>query len=112
MPIDTHPTHFPETGHDVQGAFYDYWSQTGGTARHGYPISDVFQELRTDGNIHWVQYFERSLFEAHPENMPPFTVLLAVLGLPRYNNKYPHGAPNQQANNINPRRFPETGHTI
>jgi hypothetical protein len=27
-----------------------------------------------------MQYFERARFEAHPENAPPFDVLLGLLG--------------------------------
>jgi len=34
-----------------------------------------------------VQYFERAVFEAHPENAPPYDVLLSQLGTFRYQQK-------------------------
>jgi hypothetical protein len=57
-----------------------------------------------------VQYFERAVFERHPEHAgTPFEVLLAQLGTYQYRAKYPAGAPNQQASADNARLFPETG---
>jgi hypothetical protein len=35
-----------------------------------------------------VQYFERAVFEYHPENQPPYNVLLSQLGTFRYREKY------------------------
>jgi hypothetical protein len=37
-------------------------------------------ETLSDGNEYQVQYFERARFELHPENEPPFNVLLGLLG--------------------------------
>ena len=34
----------------------------------------------TDGRTYRVQYFERARFEEHPENQPPFDVLLGQFG--------------------------------
>ena len=31
-----------------------------------------------DGKSYTVQYFERAVFELHPENQPPFNVLLSA----------------------------------
>src|SRR5205807_1632180 len=36
------------------------------------------------------QYFERSVLEYHPENKPPYDVLLSQLGTSRYKFKYPN----------------------
>ena len=33
-----------------------------------------------DGKTYTVQYFERAVFELHPENQPPYNVLLSLLG--------------------------------
>jgi hypothetical protein len=33
-----------------------------------------------DGNVYTVQYFERARFEYHPENAPPYDVLLGQFG--------------------------------
>jgi hypothetical protein len=105
--------YFPETGHSVKGAFLAYWQQHGGLAQHGYPLSDELQEVSTaDGKTYTVQYFERDVFELHPENTPPYDVLLSRLGAARWTARYPTPPANQRASTDNPRRFPETGHTI
>ena len=71
----------PETGHSLSGRFLQYWNATGGIAVYGYPISEPFTETSpTDGKPYTVQYFERARFEAHPENAPPYDVLLGLLG--------------------------------
>jgi hypothetical protein len=89
---------FPETGWQVCGAFLNYWKTHGGLAQQGYPISNTFQEKsETDGKTYTVQYFERAVFEAHPENQPPNDVLLSLLGSQKYKTKYGSGAPAQVA---------------
>ncbi len=44
----------------------------------GFPISG---ELWEDGRL--VQYFERNRFEFHPENAPPYDVLIGRFGAER-----------------------------
>src|SRR5438094_1246481 len=85
---------FPETGKHVQGRFLLYWNRHGGLAQQGYPISEEFQE-RSDlnGKTYTVQYFQRAVFEWHPENQPPYDVLLSQLGTFRYRQKYASGSP-------------------
>ncbi len=102
---------FPETGKTVRSAFLDYWNSHGALAQQGFPISEeVKEKSATDGKVYTVQYFERAVFELHPENQPPYDVLLSLLGDFRYKQKYPNGAPNQLANNEpNSRLFSETG---
>jgi|GEM_PF-1767788 len=91
---------FPETGKTVRGLFLDYWNRNGGLPQQGYPISDVMGEVSDlNGKPYTVQYFERAVFEYHPENQPPFNVLLSQLGTFQYKRKYPNGAPNQKPNN-------------
>jgi acetyl esterase/lipase len=106
---------FAETGKSVRGPFLSYWEQNGGLAQQGYPISNEIQEVSpTDGKSYTVQYFERAVFEHHPENAgKPSEVLLSLLGVFRYNGKYPAGAPNQQPN-TSPGSvlFPETGKRV
>ena len=104
---------FPQTGHAVRGLFLDYWESHGGLAQQGYPLSDPVPERSPlDGQVYTVQYFERALFELHPDNAPPNQVLLAQLGRLRYQALYPQGAANQQAARANGRYFPQTGHTL
>jgi hypothetical protein len=76
------PRFFPETGHTVGGRFRTYWEQHGGLAQQGYPVSDEFVEQNPlDGQPYTVQYFERAVFEWHPEYAgTPAEVLLRHLG--------------------------------
>src|SRR6266446_5499528 len=91
---------FPQTGHRVCGKFLQYWQSHGSLAQQGYPLSEEFVETSDlNGLPYMVQYFERAVFEYHPENQPPFNVLLSQLGTFQYKNKYPTGAPGQQPNN-------------
>ena len=84
---------FPETGKTVSGRFLDYWNTHGGLAQQGYPISNELQEKSdTDGKTYTVQYFQRAVFELHPENQPPYDVLLSQLGTFRYRAKYGQAA--------------------
>jgi|GEM_PF-1650773 len=105
---------FPETGKTVKGLFLDYWQSHGGLAQQGYPISNVMGEVSDlNGRIYTVQYFERAVFEYHPENQPPYNVLLSQLGTFEYKKKYPSGAPNQKRNqDPGTRFFPETGKSL
>ena len=102
---------FPETGQTVSGPFLTYWQTHGGLMQQGYPITGPLQETSdTDGRSYTVQYFERAVFEAHPENQAPFNVLLALLGTFRYQQKYPQGAPGQVPDNTpGGVLFPQTG---
>jgi len=105
---------FAETGHTVQGRFLDYWQSHGGLAQQGYPLSEEQEEISdTDGKMYRVQYFERAIFEYHPENSPPYDVLLTLLGVFQYRQLYgPAGAPDQHAGTANSRLFAETGYHL
>lgn len=105
---------FPETDKTVTGIFLDYWNTHGGLSQQGYPISELMTEVSDlNGKAYTVQYFERAVFEYHPENQAPNNVLLSQLGTFQYRKKYPNGAPNQQANNSpGSVLFPETGHRV
>jgi hypothetical protein len=107
---------FPETGKSVNGIFLDYWDSHGGLPQQGFPISDLMSEVSDlqdegrEGKSYAVQYFERAVFEYHPENAAPYDILLSQLGTFQYKEKYPNGAPDQQANSTEGSQlFPETG---
>jgi hypothetical protein len=78
----TPPDHcqfFGQTYMQVCGKFLDYWQAHGGLMQQGYPISSAFPEVSDiDGKTYTVQYFERAVFELHPENQPPYDVLLSA----------------------------------
>ncbi|MEO8288500.1 MAG: hypothetical protein ABI670_18915 [Chloroflexota bacterium] len=105
---------FPETGQTITGIFLDYWTRNGGLTQQGYPISGVMTETSDlDRNTYIVQYFERAVFEYHPENPPQSRVLLSQLGTFRYKEKYPNGAPAPTTTPEAGAQFsPETGHSI
>jgi hypothetical protein len=105
---------FSETGKGVCGRFLAYWDEHGGLAQQGYPVSEELQEVSpVDGKTYTMQYFERAVFEYHPENRPPHDVLLSLLGSLAYALKYPRGDPRQTANaGPGSRLFPETGQRV
>jgi len=83
---------FPETGHNVCGAILAAWRASGlefdgrrgkseaeSLALFGLPLSDAQTET-IEGKDYSVQWFERARFELHPENQPPYDVLLGRLG--------------------------------
>lgn len=85
---------FAATGHKVCGRFLQYWQQNGGLAQQGYPLSEAFTETNAlNGKPYTVQYFERVVFELHPENQPPYDVLLSQLGTFLGKDKYTQGFP-------------------
>ena len=100
---------FPETGQCIGGRFRQFWEQNGGLAVFGFPISS---ELVEQGRT--VQYFERQRFELHPENQPPYDVLLGRLGAEALQARgvdwrTQPTAPGQAAGCL---YFPETHHNI
>jgi hypothetical protein len=105
--------YFSETKHTVAGSFWKYWQGHGGLAQQGYPISEEFSEVSDlDGKSYTVQYFERAVFEKHPENKVPYDVLLSQLGTFQYKSQYRESAPGQQASTSGARVFKETGYSV
>ncbi len=82
---------FPQTGKEIRGEFLTYWKEHGGLQQQGYPITNLIVEKSDlDGKQYTVQYFERAVFESHPEKAPPYNVLLSQLGTLRFAQKYPY----------------------
>ncbi len=84
--------YFPETQHNVCGDVLQAWRANGlefdgrtgkseaeNLALFGLPLSDL-QTEEIEGKPYQVQWFERARFELHPENQPPYHVLLGLLG--------------------------------
>ncbi len=104
---------FPSTGHTLRGPFLDYWTSNGGLAQFGYPLTEEFFEPA--GGVSQkeplqVQYFERARFEYHPENQPPYTVLLATLGT--FFHPPDPRVPAKAEADPQSSYFPETGHNL
>jgi murein DD-endopeptidase MepM/ murein hydrolase activator NlpD len=71
---------FPETGFEVCGRLLEYWQQNNGLRVFGLPITAQY-EATIEGQPLQVQWFERNRLELHPENAPPYDVLLGRLGV-------------------------------
>ncbi len=105
---------FAETRRCVADRFLAYWRYNGGLGRHGYPLTDERRERLEDGNEYLVQYFERTRLEYHPENAPPYDVLIGQLGR-RFRPAEPPVTPLPGGGDditTQPRYFPETGHNL
>ena len=84
--------YFAETGHAIAPEFYGYWSTHGLDLGHagnsfeeslalfGFPLSEPMMETNADGDTVLTQYFERAVFEHHPDNPASSQVLLRRLG--------------------------------
>jgi hypothetical protein len=83
---------FPQSGHNICGEILRAWRAGGlefdgkkgksadeSLALFGLPISDAQTEMIA-GLPYTAQWFERARFELHPENAPPYNVLLGLLG--------------------------------
>lgn len=70
---------FPETGQCISGRIRTFWEQNGSLPVFGYPITPQRSETTTSGTFE-SQWFERTRLELHPENPPPYDVLLARAG--------------------------------
>ena len=105
---------FSQTGKAVRGTFLATWQQNGGLAQFGYPLTEEIQERSNiDNKLYTVQYFERAVFELHPENQPPYSVLLSLLGTSEYKARYgSSGAQGQRASTLNALLFRETGKSV
>jgi sortase (surface protein transpeptidase) len=73
---------FRETGYCTSGRIREFWEQNGGLMAFGYPITPQQEEL-IEGRPTLVQWFERNRLELHPENAPPYDVLIGRIGADR-----------------------------
>jgi heat shock protein HslJ len=74
---------FPETGFCISGEIRAFWEQNGGLAVFGLPLGPQQEAVGEDGQPRQTQWFERHRLELHPENAPPYNVLLGRLGVDR-----------------------------
>jgi hypothetical protein len=105
--------YFPQVGHSLESGFRAYWEAHGGLAQFGYPITEEFHEPdEVRGIAPQVQYFERARFEWHPENRPPYDILLGLLGNTVTEGR--HGEPAFQPTTAQQgkRFFSATGHNL
>lgn len=96
-PLQGNCAAFAETGQQICGLFRSYWEQHGGLTQQGFPLTGVLSEKSAvNGQTYLVQYFERAVFEYHPENATPNDVLLSLLGTLTYAQRWPNGPDNYE----------------
>ena len=95
--------HFAETNQSIAGRFMRYWEGHGALPQQGFPISPEFREKSDlNGKSYTVQYFERAVFEYHPEYAgTPNQVLLSQLGTFMLKSRYGGTAPSTGVLKIN-----------
>jgi hypothetical protein len=71
---------FAEVDNCITGRIRQYWEQNGGLPVFGFPITPQHEET-IEGVPLQVQWFERNRLELHPENAPPYDVLLGRVGV-------------------------------
>lgn len=106
---------FAETGQIVQGRLLDYWEQNGAVGILGLPLSPERAAYDEQGNRYTLQWFERARLELHPQNAPPYDVLVGRLGVETLAARGVDwrtlptvaAAPSTEC-----RYFPETGHSL
>lgn len=101
--------YFPQTGHTLSYGFLQYWLNNGAVTVFGYPISEERNEQGVT-----VQYFERAVFEWHPEAPPGWQVQLRRLGslLTAGRMDEPAFRPVQAQSDAACEYFPQTQHRL
>jgi hypothetical protein len=95
--------------------FAAYWDSNGGLPVFGYAIADAQPERIGDAPQEFLtQWTERNRLELHPENPPPYTILLGRMGAERLAQlgRDPNGTPPEAGPQPGCQWFPETGHNV
>lgn len=95
--------------------FADYWEANGGLSIFGYPVRPARQELNADlGMQRLTQWTERNRLESHPENVPPYNVLIGRVGAERLAQlgRDPAAEGREAGPRATCRWFAETGHNV
>jgi hypothetical protein len=104
---------FDEVLYCLRGEFAAYWAQHGGLEQFGYPITPEVIEHQGD-QTYIVQYTQRARFEYHPENAPPYDVLLGLLGNTLADPRANEGPfqPKPEVKSFDVQWFPQTQHNV
>lgn len=106
-----HAVYFPQTGHYLKYGFLDYWHHNGDLKVFGYPISEEFTD--PSDNL-TVQYFQRAVFEWHPDASSAYRIQLRLIGSALTADRLTE-KPFQRVNaatNATTTFFPPTGHRL
>jgi hypothetical protein len=104
---------FAEVAYCLRGEFAAYWAAHGGLEQFGFPITPEVIEHQGDKTF-IVQYTQRARFEYHPENAPPYDVLLGLLGNTLADPRAGEGPfqPKPEIKSFDVRWFRETQHNV
>jgi hypothetical protein len=102
---------FAETNHQICGRIRQFYEQNGDVAAFGQPLSDQRAE-QVEGSSFQAQWFERGRMELHPENLPPYDVLLGRLGAESLGRTGRAWTSFPAANQATPHFFPQTNQAI
>jgi hypothetical protein len=91
---------FAETGKCIRGEIRMFWERNGGLGVFGFPTSNQ-RIMRIEGKSVEAQNFERNRIELHPENLPPYNVLIGRVGVKNMQQIF--GAPS--ANKVTPENY-------
>jgi len=99
--------YFPESGHNVGGAFLTFYDEHNGKDIFGLPISEVLNEQGI-----YIQYFEHASLEIHPDR--PERVIITPLGtmLTLTRKQEPAFAHHEAGSPEVSTYFPATGHNL
>jgi hypothetical protein len=105
----------PSVGACLEEPFSGYWESNGGLPVFGYPATTAQSQRHQDLNVELLtQWTERTRLEVHPENVPPYTILMGRLGAERMAQL--GRDPVQEGRESGPREgclwFSETGHNV
>lgn len=103
--------YFPQTGHYLAFGFLQYWHDHGAVSTFGYPTSEEFTDPATNLTV---QYFQRAVFEWHPEAAQASRVQLERIGSSLTSSRaseLPFRSVNA-ASDAHTTYFPQTGHRL
>ncbi len=99
--------YFPETGHNLQGAFFNYFQEKGEVEIFGHPITEEFQE---DGLL--VQYFQRARLVLTGPRGKRASESGQVIAAPLGELLGHRSPPFKPTYHFPHRYYPQTGHTL
>jgi hypothetical protein len=102
---------FPQVPDCIEFRFREFWSENGGLAVFGLPLTPDRSETVGDQKFK-VQYFERARFEYHKGDPLPYDMLLGRIGADRLSAQGRDWQTFPKADPKTPHYFAETGHAI
>ncbi len=101
--------YFPESGHNIQGTFLEFFDAHDGIDVFGFPITEQFYNPQQV----LVQYFQRAVMEYRPHDPAPYQVQLVLLGvLLGYQDPPILASAAPRPSDRQKRYYPQSGHVV